>query len=98
MADIARCAKCGESKELCNSVRIVCSDCGGEIQMGTVPAHYTLLKIPFTEYTFELWDWGHEEPFCMECTLDKQLKPQRDSFDAGQEIGYEKGYNDGVRR
>jgi hypothetical protein len=53
--------------------------------------------MPFTEIYLELWNWGHRELFCLECTLEKASDRQRQIYDAGKRDGYEKGYDDAHR-
>ena len=60
-------------------------------------ARHVLFKMPFTEIYLELWNWGHRELFCLECTLEKASDRQRQIYDAGKRDGYEKGYDDAHR-
>ncbi len=61
------------------------------------PTRHVLFKMPFTEIYLELWNWGHRELFCLECTLEKASDRQRQIYDAGKRDGYEKGYDDAHR-
>lgn len=76
---------------------LLCPTCGSEMEYQDAPLRHHLFRIPFTKLYLELWDWGHEELFCFVCAEEKVKRYQRDIYEAGQQDGYQKGYDDAQR-
>jgi len=79
-----------------NTANLLCPDCGSEMEICEQPESVFSIKIPFTVYTLEIWNWHKQKPVCLSCPQYKENRYENDIFDAGTEKGYEQGYEDGL--
>jgi len=68
-----------------------CTDCGEEMQLQSAPDIKASLRIPFTDYELQLWDWGNMEYMCIDCMTDNHDAPYRDAYEQGCQDGFMEG-------
>lgn len=79
------------------SNNLLCPECGDKMEFYDAPEIRLELKVPFTNYSIQLFDWGHQELCCMRCMNDAAEEPLRAIYNQGCEDGYAEGYRNAER-
>ena len=65
-----------------------CPLCGEIMEQHDSPDIKLEIKIPFTDYTIQLWDWGNKEYMCIDCMTEKYDEPYKDAYEQGCADGF----------